>query len=49
MKYGHEKELLHIQTGKILIMKSLITIHGVQYVEVFNDKIRYRADELREL
>jgi membrane protein YdbS with pleckstrin-like domain len=48
MKYGHEKELIEIKTGKILIMKSLITIHGVQHVEVFNNKNRYRADELRE-
>ena len=49
MKYEHEKELLEIATGLILHMKSLFTIHGVQYVEVFENNKRYNLNELEEV
>lgn len=49
MKYEHKKELLDPVTGLILHMKSLLTIHGVQYVEVFENNKRYNASELEEV
>ena len=49
MKYENYKELLEIATGLILHMKSLFTIHGVQYVEVFENDKRYQLNELEEI
>lgn len=49
MKYEHEKELLEIATGLILHMKSLFTIHGVQYLEVFENNKRYNLNELEDV
>ena len=49
MTYSDKKELLDPATGLILHMKSLLTIHGVQYVEVFENEKRYNASELEEV
>ena len=49
MKYEHEKELLDPATGLILHMKSLFTIHGIQFIEVFENEKRYNVNELEEI
>ena len=49
MTYSDKKELLDPATGLILHMKSLLTIHGVQYVEVFENNKRYNVNELEEV
>ena len=49
MKYANYKELLDPQTGLILHMKSLVTIHVVQYVEVFENNKRYNLNELEDI
>lgn len=35
--------------GNIVTMKALITMHGVQYVEIHEDEHRYPVSELHEL
>lgn len=48
MKYEHLKELL-TPDMMIVHMKSLITIHGKQYVEVYESDKRYDVKELKEI
>ena len=47
IKFQYLKPFIN-QKGKIIRMKSLFTIHGVQLVEA-EDSHRYKLEELREL
>ena len=49
MTYSDKKELLDPATGLILHMKSLLTIHGEQYIEVYGSERRYKINELTEV
>ena len=44
----HKKEFA-TKTGRIITMKALVTIHGKQYVECYEDGNRYEAKELTEV
>ena len=48
MTFEHLKPLKH-KSGTIIRMKSLVTIHGNQYVDCNDSGKRYPATELREL
>lgn len=48
LTFIHRKEFT-IGDGNILTMKALLTIHGEQYVEVYENDKRYKATELIEV
>ena len=48
MKYEHKKQFI-LPDGTIGHMKSLYTIHGKQFVEVYESDKRFDVNELREV
>jgi hypothetical protein len=48
MEFIHEKEFV-TNSGEIITMKALVTIHGQQFIECYENNIRYKVEELQEL
>ena len=48
MKYEHMKQF-YDENGIVVYMKSLLTIHGEQYIEVYGSERRYKINELTEV
>ena len=48
MKYEHMKEF-YDENGIIVYMKSLCTIHGEQFIEIYGSERRYKINELTEV
>jgi hypothetical protein len=48
MKYEHKKQLI-APDGTTVHMKSLYTIHGKQFVEVYETSKRFEVNELKEI
>ena len=48
MKYEHMKQF-YDSNGLVVYMKSLLTIHGEQFIEVFGSEKRYKINELTEV
>jgi hypothetical protein len=45
IKFVHRKEFA-TGSGLTITMKALVTIHGVQYVECYEDNMRYPVSQL---
>ena len=48
LTFIHQKEFV-TGSGKQISMKALVTIHGVQFVECYENDQRYSATELQEI
>jgi len=48
MEFNHKKEFV-TPAGKLITMKSLVTMHGVQYVDSYETDTRYPAESLQEV
>lgn len=48
MKYEHMKQF-YDENKIVVYMKSLLTIHGEQYIEVYGSERRYKINELTEV
>jgi len=48
LSFIHQKEF-STPGGKIVRMKALVTIHGIQFVECYENDHRYPATEIQEI
>jgi len=49
MEFKYNKELVVKETGKVITMKALVTIHKQQFVDCNENENRYPATELEEV
>lgn len=48
LKFQNNKKFIDLQ-GNVVSMKALLTIHKEQFVEVYENNNRYKANELTEI
>ena len=48
MEFKHKKEYVTPEC-KLITMKALVTMHGVQYVDSYENETRYPAESLQEV